>query len=255
MNQKVLLDDYRRLALHLAGQLPSSPLYVLHHSTVLATVRLFHRDSITRRIHQWLGSRLKSRPDHDRRHARRVALHTALLLTIETGARPSDDNPLLQLGLYGGLLHDLYRGQAGHEILAGRTAGRLLRCLGVEGLSSRWVESAIRNHVAFHDGHPIPEPAAQLLSDALYDADKLEWGPENFTRTIWRMMASRDTSIAQLPRIFTSGMAFIQQVKGTFRTRTGRTYGPPIIDRGLWIGSRILERLPDAADGSVEGHR
>ncbi len=90
---------------------------------------------------------------------------------------------------------------------------------------------------------PRPAAAAQLLSDTLYDADKFRWGPDNFTETLWAMIASRGIPLqALLPRLL-PGIEGIRKIRDSFRTPTGREYGPDFIDRGLTIGRRLHAAL------------
>jgi hypothetical protein len=84
-----------------------------------------------------------------------------------------------------------------------------------------------------------------VISDALYDADKFRWGPDNFTITLWQMLRFSQASIVRLIRRFPKGMRGISDIKDTFRTDPGRTYGPEFIDLGLRIGEKIYEFLQE----------
>jgi len=84
---------------------------------------------------------------------------------------------------------------------------------------------------------------AQLISDALYDADKFRWGPDNFTETLWAMIIPRKTPLPVLLSRFLSRLEGIENIRTTFRTPTGREYGPDFIDRGLLIGRRLHAAL------------
>jgi hypothetical protein len=88
-----------------------------------------------------------------------------------------------------------------------------------------------------------------MVSDALYDADKFRWGPDNFTQTLWQMLRSSGAPIAPLIRRFPKGMEGISSIKETFRTETGKIYGPEFIELGLKIGEKIYlflqERFSD----------
>ena len=103
------------------------------------------------------------------------------------------------------------------------------------------IVKAIANHEAFQSNEPLESPNGQLLSDALYDADKFQWGPENFTETLWAMLALRKTeNVPLLFQRFPQSMEGIERIRSTFRTPTGKTFGPDFIDRGLEIGRRLL---------------
>jgi hypothetical protein len=82
-----------------------------------------------------------------------------------------------------------------------------------------------------------------MVSDALYDADKFRWGPENFSTTLWLMVSAHNTPIAALHQTFREKMRGIEKIKETFRTATGRRYGPEFIDQGITIGNVIYEEM------------
>jgi len=57
------------------------------------------------------------------------------------------------------------------------------------------------------------------------------------------MLDARKASLAAaLPR-FPRGMEALRSIRETFRTPTGREYGPDFIDRGLEIGRRFYEEM------------
>jgi hypothetical protein len=104
---------------------------------------------------------------------------------------------------------------------------------------------AIANHEAFVEPRKIGSPVGQMISDALYDADKFRWGPDNFTQTLWQMLRSSRAPIAPLIRRFPKGMEGISAIKETFRTETGKIYGPEFIELGLKIGEKLYQFLQE----------
>ncbi len=104
---------------------------------------------------------------------------------------------------------------------------------------------AIANHEAFVEPKRIYSPFGQMMSDALYDADKFRWGPDNFTQTLWQMLRSSRARIAPLIRRFPKGMEGVSKIKETFRTETGKIYGPEFIELGLKIGEKIYQFLEE----------
>jgi hypothetical protein len=42
---------------------------------------------------------------------------------------------------------------------------------------------------------------------------------------------------------YDQGVMGIRKIRGTFRTDTGKRFGPDFIDRGLLIGERLIARL------------
>jgi hypothetical protein len=81
------------------------------------------------------------------------------------------------------------------------------------------------------------------VSDCLYDADKFRWGPDNFRDTLWGMMQQANPELAAFVSRYPDGMRSLEKIKGSFRTRTGRKYGPQFIEFGLSIGQELFEIL------------
>ncbi len=104
---------------------------------------------------------------------------------------------------------------------------------------------AIANHEAFVEPRRIYSPFGQMISDALYDADKFRWGPDNFTQTLWQMLRCSSVPIAPLILRFPKGMEGISRIKETFRTETGKIYGPEFIELGLKIGGKVHQFLEE----------
>jgi hypothetical protein len=82
-----------------------------------------------------------------------------------------------------------------------------------------------------------------VVSDCLYDADKFRWGPDNFTHTLWFMVDHQGLTPQELIARFPWGMQGIAHIQETFRTATGRQYGPEIIEVGMQIGKEIYHYL------------
>ena len=181
-------------------------------------------------------------------HVEKVAVDSGALILIEKGGNASG-NPtrrLVLLAHLAGLLHDIRRTEKEHASRGAEEAGRLLTTFPLQSDECVYIMEAIRNHEAFQPCRGATTgPAAQLLSDALYDADKFRWGPDNFTETLWAMIASRGIPLQTLLPRFLSGLEGIREIRDSFRTPTGREYGPDFIDRGLTIGERVYAALKD----------
>ncbi len=113
----------------------------------------------------------------------------------------------------------------------------------VEAFERDWIVRSIQNHEAFLEPTPIGCPEGQLLSDALYDADKFRWGPDNFTDTLWEMISPEDVPMRVLLAHFPKGTEGVKRIATTFRSRTGMEYGPEFIEIGLAIGQDIYHEL------------
>jgi hypothetical protein len=129
--------------------------------------------------------------------------------------------------------------------LRAEAAGKILETLALKESETEAIIQAIANHEAFQPAQALNHPAAQLLSDALYDGDKFRWGPDNFTETLWAIVISRRVEIGVLIKHFPRGIEATERIRGTFRTRTGKKYGPDFIDRALEIGRKIYDRFTD----------
>jgi hypothetical protein len=60
---------------------------------------------------------------------------------------------------------------------------------------------------------------------------------------------------APIPRLisrFPRGMKGIARIKETFRTETGKVYGPEFIDRGLQMGEKIYVFLKERFAAEIE---
>ena len=186
---------------------------------------------------------------HAEAHIRKVAIDAGAIVLIETDGLPANGQVgqrLSFLAHIAGVLHDIKRSQPEHARLGALEAERLLVEFDLKEVEQRMIVKAIANHEAFQPSEALESSDAQLLSDALYDADKFRWGPENFTETLWAMLALRKTeNIPLLFQRFPQSMEGIERIRSTFRTPTGKIYGPDFIDRGLEIGRRLLARYKE----------
>ncbi|MEI7589967.1 MAG: hypothetical protein WCJ49_01415, partial [Deltaproteobacteria bacterium] len=69
---------------------------------------------------------------------------------------------------------------------------------------------------------------------------KFRWGPDNFTDTLWEILQEMDFSFDKLLAHWQHGIRGINNIKDSFRTITGKLYGPDFVDRGLKIGETIF---------------
>jgi hypothetical protein len=181
---------------------------------------------------------------HGLTHVRKVAIDAGALILIEEGGGFPGDRMLriVLLAHLAGLFHDIRRAEKDHADRGADEVVKLLTSFPIRDDECAEIAGAIRNHEAFR---PPPDAgsAEHLLSDTLYDADKFRWGPDNFTETLWAMIIPRGIPLRTLLPRFLSGIEGIRKVRESFRTATGREYGPDFIDRGLTIGRRLYEEL------------
>jgi hypothetical protein len=194
-------------------------------------------------------------PGHGLTHVRKVAIDVGALILIEQESIPVDGGVrrLVLLAHLAGLLHDIRRSEKDHAERGADEAAGILTSFPIRDDECAGIAGAIRNHEAFRPFRIEAGTEARLLSDALYDADKFRWGPDNFTETLWAMVIPRGIPLRMLLPRFLPGLEGIRKIRESFRTETGREYGPDFIDRGLAIGRRLYGEL--TASHSKGGRR
>ena len=179
-------------------------------------------------------------------HCEAVARDAGAIILVEGSGKHMSlqaIEPLFIAAIIAGLLHDIKRREQDHAVRGSIEAGKILTTLGVDERSRSYISYAIRNHEAFKTTCELDDEAGCMVSNALYDADKFRWGPENFSTTLWLMVTAHNTPIEALHQTFREKMKGIEKIKETFRTATGRRYGPEFIDQGITIGNTIYEEM------------
>ena len=245
----------------IAASFPQPRFYVCCRESLDLSRSLFDEDPQVLKCRTFVRNELKDDLGHGIGHSEKVALEAGALAYIE-GGRFSLKDPsrreVCLLAQIAGLLHDLRRNEKDHAQAGASAALKTLRELLISPEKGEVIVQAIANHEAFVEPKKIDSPVGQMISDALYDADKFRWGPDNFTQTLWQMLRSSGARIAPLVRRFPKGMEGISAIKETFRTETGKIYGPEFIELGLKIGARVhqflLERFSEELrEEKVEG--
>lgn len=205
----------------------------------------FFESAVIRRCRRYLaGARLH--PAHGIFHCEKVAVEAGAIVQAEFknyGIKGSDAKELMLCAQIAGLLHDITRNGKDHTVTGSIEAAFILRDFEIGEVRKRYIIGAIRNHEAFKEEPISGDGAGKLVSDSLYDADKFRWGPDNFTRTLWLITESSRMSPEALHRVFMEKMEIIARIRDTFRTDTGRKYGPEFIDMGIDIGNEIYRGL------------
>jgi hypothetical protein len=198
------------------------------------------------RLTAFVAERIESDFGHGLTHAVKVAVDAGTLLLAETEVAGADLEGRLhrvRMVQAASLLHDIKRKQTDHAHAGADEANRLLGGFRFRRPDVETICYAIRNHEAFKGQEPPPSREAAVIADCLYDADKFRWGPDNFTDTIWEMVAFSNPPLSEFFRRYPVGMEKLQQIRGTFRSQTGRRYGPQFIDFGIAIGEELLKAI------------
>ena len=223
----------------------SPPKFYQDHSTATRHSRnIFRSDPLIREIRIQITKQLENDFGHGLKHAVKVAFDIGTLMIVE-GQRFGYADDYMQrrvvLAQCAALLHDIERKQNEHARIGSDTAIRILRNYAFSSDEIEDISLAIRNHEAFVSPVPIKTDEGILMSDCLYDADKFRWGPDNFTDTVWRMVSFSNTPFHKFVQNYPKGMKSLDKIKSTFRSDTGKQYGPQFIDLGIAIGEELYQ--------------
>ncbi len=244
MNEEIrrLQDEARRIA----AKHRQPEFYIRFKSYVSESRRLFYGNPLVLLLRETVEPMLQEDLGHGLLHCTRVSLDCSTLIAVELELNPmraQRRERLLVLGQMAGLLHDICRDREDHAREGARMAARLLAELPVSADETHDICRAIENHEAFVDPLPCRNPNGRLLSDCLYDADKFRWGPDTFTETLWYMMDHQNITPGDILAKFPWGISGVKRIKDTFRSMTGRQYGPEFIRIGIEIGKEIYRHL------------
>ncbi len=235
----------REAAVNTAERIGLPSFYSAHEKEIRASAASFSSDNLFRRCEELIDAS-KMHPAHGFEHLRKVAVEAGAVALIEgkvRGCCPSEREEMMLCAQLAGLLHDIRRAEKDHTTAGSIEAGRILEECDMKERYTGYITAAIKNHEAFKDVLPSENEAAKLISDSLYDADKFRWGPDNFTSTLWLIIESSGISEHTLCVSFPEKMDWIRRISGTFRTQTGRKYGPEFIDLGIEIGNEIYREM------------
>jgi hypothetical protein len=243
-----IYDEMMEASRRIAAPFPLPRFYESCAGELRASRAIYRESQLISRCRDLVLPDLVRNPSHGLDHAETVAIEAGAMARVEA-ARVSlqecDMGELTELTQLAGLLHDMRRGDKDHAKSGAAAAAAVLGNLQFPHEYEQHIVQAIANHEAFVTPRAIESPLGMLMSDVLYDADKFRWGPDNFTVTLWEMLRFAHAPVAAVIRRFPEGMEGIARIKGTFRSHTGRSYGPEFIDRGLAIGDNIYGFLQE----------
>lgn len=246
MTMKPIYQKLQQQAMRIAARYPEPDFYSDFSKQVELSRWFLCHDPVVADIWELVTKNIENDFGHGLIHVREVALETGALILIEDDRVWQNDqirDHRLRMAHTAGLLHDIRRKQKDHAAAGAVFAKQVL---GDYPFSRQDIEEiclAIANHEAFGVHDRKTGQADILLSDCLYDADKFRWGPENFTRTVWKMLSYRDIPVDVFMKHYPRGMEFLKRIKDTFRTHTGQQYGPGFIDLGVAIGDELYKEL------------
>ena len=234
----------RDRARQIVSRYPQPDFYVDCASEVQQSREVFESEPVLQQLKTRLVDELDDDFGHGLQHAVRVALDAGALMQVESrdsGVSAAFVNRRVIVVQSAGLLHDIRRKHPQHSVHGAAVAGRLLADYSYVQEEIDDICIAIRCHEAFKESAPSETAAGLQVSDCLYDADKFRWGPDNFSDTLWDMLQYTNPEFSEFVSRYPEGMRSLEKVKDSFRTRTGRRYGPQFIEIGLSIGKELFE--------------
>jgi hypothetical protein len=232
----------RERARQIVAGLPPPDFYRDHQPAATHSRQFLKNDPILIKLRQYVSDNLVDNFGHGLEHAIKVTEDAGALMYIEGQAAGYSLEKLdrkMSIVQCAGLLHDIKRKKKDHAQLGAEHARKILKNYPLGPAEIEDVCRAIQNHEAFKDSVEIETAEGLLVSDCLYDADKFRWGPDNFTHTLWDMISVYNPPLYKFMARYPKGMAGLEKIKTTFRSQTGKKYGPQFIDLGLATGRKL----------------
>jgi hypothetical protein len=233
----------RHRAREIAARLPMPDFYNIHAAEVRQAQESLDGHPLLIRLTALVADQIENDFGHGLAHARKVAVDAGALILVESREFGLAEDEIARrqiLAQTAGLLHDMRRREKQHAIAGARNAERILRRLKRPADEIEAVSYAIANHEAFQRIQAPPSALAGMVSDCLYDSDKFRWGPDNFTDTLWDMVAYFNPPLSAFVERYPGGMQKLEEIKATFRSLTGRRFGPQMINFGIAIGRELM---------------
>jgi hypothetical protein len=233
----------REKARAIAARLPLPDFYAVHAGEVSSAQSGLANHPLLNRLMSLVAERIENDFGHGLAHARKVAVDAGALMLVESqqvGLSEVEADRRQILAQSAGLLHDMCRREKSHAVAGARNAAVVLRRFKRPAAEIEAVCYAIANHEAFQHIQAPPSDLAHMVANCLYDADKFRWGPDNFTHTLWDMVASFNPPLSAFVARYPGGMQKLEEIKVTFRSLTGRRFGPQMINFGIDIGRELL---------------
>jgi hypothetical protein len=241
-----VLEEIKKMAVEIVDRAREPSFYSDNKDLLERSKQFFSTNDLIIKIKEDLFETLENNFGHGYGHAKKVAVEAGVIFAIEmkrAGTEKSEEHCLC-IAQAAGLLHDICRKEKEHARKGAVYARSYLDFVFDDMKNIDSVVHAIANHEAFCDFYEeAPSFEASILSDSLYDSDKFRWGPDNFSHMLWAMLEHTDISAAQFMSGYERGIDSLRKIKKTFRTPTGKKYGPEFIDIGIEIGTSLFDRI------------
>ena len=243
-----IYTDIQKKALEIASGFPLPDFYSDFEHACDQSRQFFETDTTVLKLKAFVEDNIENDFGHGMDHVIKVTLDAGALMITEGTLSGYGEEKLQRRVLIAqcaGLLHDIKRKEKNHALAGSIYAAGLLKSYPFSEKEATDVRMAIKNHEAFRPVEKLPTAEGDLVSDCLYDADKFRWGPDNFTITVWDMLAFSNTPIDRFIDYYPKSVEGLAKIKSTFRTPTGKKYGPQFVDLGIRMGEVIYQYLKD----------
>ncbi len=206
--------------------------------------QFFETDPLIAELRIFITEYIEDDFGHGFEHSSKVTIDAGALMYIESNLSEDSDDTIkrrLLIVQCAGLFHDTKRKQKNHALKGALFAEKALTSYSLLPYEIKDISHAIRNHEAFKENEESNTSEGKLVSDCLYDADKFRWGPDNFYYTVWDMVSFYKTPFPKFMDFYPKGMGTLHKIKNTFRTNTGKKYGPQFIEIGIAIGEELFD--------------
>ncbi|PIE75232.1 MAG: hypothetical protein CSA18_00850 [Deltaproteobacteria bacterium] len=241
-----VLKEIKLMARKIVNDARTPSFYRDYSELISKSEHFFMENPVILRIQEELYDTLENNFGHGFGHAKKVAIEAGVLFAVEMKKKglKKDLNYLFTMAQSAGLLHDICRKDKDHAVKGARYAGSYLPSILSDKADVDSIVYAIENHEAFcaSKGEP-PCIEALILSNSLYDSDKFRWGPDNFSHMIWAILEDTGITSSQFLKGYQRGIASLENIRTTFRSFTGKKYGPEFIDIGMEIGNTLYRQI------------
>jgi len=241
---KLTYAPIRKRAHQIVSRYPSPDFYQDHFLSNQLSRQYFETNPFTVQLRAFVAGKLDDDFGHGLEHALKVAIDAGALMIIENKLVGSSNeliNRRVLIVQCAALLHDIKRKQENHAVRGAACARDVLQTSPFDPEEIEDICLAIQNHEAFKNTVKSKTLQGSLVSDCLYDADKFRWGPDNFSDTVWTMASFFKIPVVKFMELYPGGMKTVAKIRHTFRTDTGKKYGPQFIDIGLAIGEELFD--------------
>jgi hypothetical protein len=243
-NMDAIYTRIRKRARQIVSNHPSPDFYQRCSFAEALSRQYFETNPMIDELRRFVAKHIENDFGHGLEHAIKVAIDAGALIIIENKRTEHPDdyiNRRVILAQCAGLLHDIKRKEKDHAIMGASYARKILKYYPLYPDEIEDIYGAIRNHEAFKSTVQANSTEGALISDCLYDADKFRWGPDNFKDTVWAMVSFLKIPFPKFMLLYPKGMERLTKIRNTFRTDTGKKYGPQFIDLGLAIGEELFD--------------